>query len=252
MQAITLQDIKEYFDSLDERDKKKFIEFLGYSVKTRWEPDGTKIKSVSDDRFVDDANAAYYKPKFAKEVMRIYDMLDITNKNHYVMVSSEKLRCSVQTLYLRLQQGLLYVVDKMDTPHKKYAELKESTILERVAGKGVRLRWRSVVDEQVVLTGSFEEDALIKEQNSAANRRKNQLAQTYENSWRGRIEKFLEEAPDGERLEIDGLNLNEDEMQFIRMSMVGIEGIRYSLTSRCIKMVKLDASTYETEFSGDL
>jgi hypothetical protein len=85
------------------------------------------------------SNAPYYKEKYARRLKPVIDEMMQDGKPvvyDYKEVKT-KLHISKSTLYLMVNQSMHYLVDRMDTPDKKYAKFCETLNIHQEEGVGL-------------------------------------------------------------------------------------------------------------------
>jgi hypothetical protein len=183
------------------------------------------------------ANAPYYKEKFALQVKEILDGME-KDRQDIIFRYDEHPKISRNTLYLRLNQSALYLVEKLDTisspkdaslsllglPLYHYSRLIELLTITRERDIGVRF--------------SFEEDGRNSE---LGNLKPMKVLSKLEcPKWRQEMESFVDEGRPGEVFHKKGLALTPEEVLDIKTSFASLENIMAIVKPTEIKIVKKD------------
>src|SRR3990167_3935253 len=87
------------------------------------------------------SSATYYNLANAQAVQKHLDTLDPNNKTKEILFRVDRFK-SINTIYQQIYLGWRFLIEKLDTPDKKYAYLKSQMSLKR--GKdSVKLVWSS-------------------------------------------------------------------------------------------------------------
>lgn len=156
-------------------------------------------------------NFSYYNQAHALALKIVVDKMLVDKKPRTFNAKSH--RKSLRTLYIMLTRSLYYLADFLDTPENTYETFQRHTI------------WKQ--DEQAdTLTlkyrGPGEED--VKPSSKPDSK-----------PWREPFDNFIEEAEVGMEINIEGLRLEDSDMDYIIGSLLGLEDI--------VKVVKLDKTT---------
>jgi len=167
------------------------------------------------------SNAPYFKEKYAKEVQSVLDKL-MEDKQPVVYsyrYFGTKFGYSPNTLYLRIYQGIRFLLRYMD-PEKKYFKLMQHISLSREKGKGVFLRWIGE-DTMVIRT----EDVEFQPKDEVPH-------------WKVELQRFLEDDTIKEFVR-ERLYLSPEDVQQTKITVAQLENVAASITSYSIKLVRL-------------
>ena len=165
------------------------------------------------------SNAPYYNEYYALEVKKAVDgMLEDKMDRMFMYKNFGSLKPS--TVYLRIQQGLMYLCEKLD-PMDKYKKFKEITECSVERGMGVRLQYKK--DYIPESDGSFSAIAVTPRHRIS--------------EWKEELNKWLDTANVGEQLHIDRLCLTPEQIKDVKISL-DVDGLLSSVTSQEIKVIR--------------
>lgn len=142
----------------------------------------------------------YYKRKHAEEIIEVLDAMIATRENYEFLFVDMEAWYKPETVWLKINQSVKYVIDYMDTPDKKYYKLRQEIIIHRRSKVGVSLEFI----QKISMTDNA--PRLIA--------RKMTKEEVVTVQWRANLVKFLEsEKPPGEQLIIDDLDLKEEDRE---------------------------------------
>lgn len=170
------------------------------------------------------SQAPYYKERFGLEMKDVFDSM-MSDRQDRVYSLEKFPNMSVQSIYLRVNQSVRYLLEMLDSPEKKYGRFYEMLSITRERGLGVRI---SIIPEfRDADVSNFKPTVVIpKEQNP---------------QWRQAVDDYLENAQIGDNpLHIENLALTADEIKDLKVSFAQLKGIIYSVTSYHIKIVKVN------------
>jgi hypothetical protein len=171
--------------------------------------------------------APYFTEKYGKIMKAVLDTM-MEKKEDLVYGYDDfkqQFGLSASSLYLRINQSIKYVCEKMDTPDHKYSKFCEMFTIERRRGVGVILRFKP--DMREGFNAEFIPKPIIS---------KDELPK-----WKDDLNTWLEESvPGDEPFHADKLALNPEEIQEVKNSLVGLKGVISNVTSYHIKVIKLN------------
>ena len=159
--------------------------------------------------------ATYFREEYALQMKRELDSL-ISSRTAKLFPYEHFPNMSSTSLYLRINQSVRYVLEFLD-PDGRYAKLWSEVRTEKVKGRGVVIKFRDFVTDD--LKG---EDFVAK-----ADKVK----------WKQKIDLYLE-GDEMKPLHIDHLLLSSSEIDEVKAELDGVEGIQFSVSSKEIKIVK--------------
>lgn len=166
------------------------------------------------------SNAPYFNSGAAKLMKEVADEMMRTREDQ-VYFYKDFPTMSRNTLYLRINQSLRYLLEYMDTEDNLYAKWAEMVAVTRERGTGVRL--------------SFKEEYRFGGENSF--KPKAVLAKATEPKWKTDVDEYLESGRTSP-LHIDKLMLTPEEIGSLKESLVGVQNILFRVTASEIKIVK--------------
>lgn len=92
------------------------------------------------------SNASYYREAFALELKGYLDTLADAGPSKEFYFDAVKARRSPKTIQSRFNQAFLYLVERLDTPDKKYEQLRSVIEVARES-RGVRIRWKPLKEK---------------------------------------------------------------------------------------------------------
>jgi hypothetical protein len=171
--------------------------------------------------------APYFNHKYGAEMMIVLDEMlrDKTDRVYNYDYFQKQFGISKNTLYLRVNQSMMYVCEKMDTPEHKYARFCERLTVERKRDVGVIIRFKPEMRDD--FTSEFKPKPVMGKEELPV--------------WKEELDDWLAVAqPGDEPLLIEKLALNPEEIQQVRTSLQGLSGIIYNVTSYSIKVVRIN------------
>lgn len=200
------------------KDKKKLVEVLANDGPKR--PKGWSSLS----------NAPYFKERFALEFKMVLDAMIAEYKEGRFEDREYKYSefcqpgvvgsLSRNSLYLKINQSKLYLLKELDFDgtYKEFCELLTIT-KERT---GIRISYVRDIRQGL----DFKMPSKV-------------VPKTETFSWKDKVDSFLENGQSGDKLELTGLSIDEDQQQDIIASLSGLSDIIFKVTDSSIKIVKL-------------
>lgn len=171
--------------------------------------------------------APYFNHKYGAEMIITLDTMMqsqqdmVFNYDHF----KAKFGLSKTSLYLRVNQSMKYVCEKMDTPDHKYARFCETLTVERKRDVGVIIRFRPEL-----------RDGFQSEFSPMPVMGKEELP-----VWKEKLDDYLATAqPGDDPLLIERLALTPMEIQQVRTSLQGLKGIISNVSSYSIKVIRIN------------
>lgn len=168
--------------------------------------------------------APYYKERFALEMKECLDGMMVDRKDRVFMYDDflKKHNISKESLYLRVNQSLRYLLENMDDDDHTYGRFTEMISITRERNVGVCIRFIPEFRDGNV--SDFKPSAVIPKDEAP--------------KWKQRIDDFLEDGEIGKPLLIDNLCLTPEEIATMKASFGGVRGLIYNVTSKSIKVIK--------------
>ena len=171
--------------------------------------------------------APYYNHKYGREMIVVLDemMRDKQDKVYNYSHFLEKFGLSKTSLYLRINQSMKYVCERMDTPEHKYARFCETITIERKRDVGVMIRFKPEMREGFV--SDFKPQPVMGKEELPV--------------WKEKLDDYLEHAqPGDDPLLIERLALNSQEIASVKASMANLSGVISNVSSYSIKVIKIN------------
>lgn len=168
--------------------------------------------------------APYYNEHYGKEAKVVLDemMKDRKDVCYHYSEFLKKFGISKETLYLRVNQSMRWVVEMMDDKDHTYGRFLAMLTIKRVPGLGITVRFRPECRDGEV--SDFKPKAV--DANDETPKWKEKLNQWLENTESEPV--FLKE----------GLCLTPVEMEDIKASLNSVQGIMFNVTSFSVKVIK--------------
>lgn len=168
------------------------------------------------------SNAPYYREAYALALKGQIDAM-LKDRKDRVFRYDQFPQHSKETLYLRINQALRYLLDFLDDETKTYSKWNEMVAITRERGLGIRISYRSEFRESGL--GAFV--AVPVDQKSSAP------------IWKQKVDDYLENAsPADKPLHITGLCLTVEQLADLKTSMKGLDDVMFSATAQEIKIIK--------------
>lgn len=183
------------------------------------------VPSKRPDGWSKFTNAPYFKEVYALEMKSTLDTV-VEQKQDviYDYATFESMGMSKSTVYLRVNQSLLYLLKYLD-PDGKYANIRHNMIqITKERGVGVRISLLPQYREG--FTAEFQPRAVIPQSEMPL--------------WRKKMEHFLENAQPGASFYKEGLALTPEEIKELNDSFMNVSGFIVNITSFSVKIVRID------------
>jgi hypothetical protein len=171
--------------------------------------------------------APYFNAKYGAEMIIILDDMSRDRQDRVFDYAhfQKQFGLSKTSLYLRVNQSMKYVCEKMDTPDHKYARFCETLMVERKPTIGVIIRFKPEMRD------GFESTFVPKPVMG-----KEELP-----VWKETLDNWLAVAqPGDDPLLIERLALNPEEIAQVKASLQGLKGIIYNVGSYSIKVIRIN------------
>jgi len=162
--------------------------------------------------------ATYYKLVYAEWLLKDIDAM-IADRKRRVYRYADFPKISPSSLYLRINQALMYILDSENglDPDYKYAKFRQQVSIKRIAREGIVLEFDEIFEIERgadICVGSHDTP-----------------------KWKKKMDEYLE-GDDINPFHQQGLVLTEDEIAQIELELSGLENILYSVSSKEIKIIK--------------
>jgi hypothetical protein len=143
----------------------------------------------------------YYKPRFARMVQITIDKMLEDKKNRVFRYEDFKYNTE-STLYNKIYQGFLYLVDNLDS-NLKYAKARDDITIFK--GKdGIRLE---------IIDVCLEKELSVPIDEGPVNKRE----------WKAKLQDFIDNSQENQKLQIKNVSLTKEEMEECEMMLAGLE-----------------------------
>lgn len=205
-------DLLDSFKDLisDERGRRLFLRMLQTA----------KLENIRPIAWSKASNATYYRKRYAEELKEVIDAMILDSEDRLLRFTSFP-QLSKKSLYIKVNQSFLYLVNEMDTEDSRYRTAKENICITRES-EGVRLSWAKSTD-------SISNAEIVKPKQE-------------EKTWKIQLDKFLEDGKPNTKLHISGLMLTDEEVTDVVTSLNQLKNVVHIITRAEIKVVKLDTS----------
>lgn len=170
--------------------------------------------------------APYYKELYGQEMKESLDTI-MANRIDviYDYETFEKMGMSRNTVYLRVNQSLRYLMERMDPDHKYAKFYRECLQITKERNVGVRI---SLIPEyRNSQVSEFKPKPVMPKSEAPL--------------WRRKLEAFLESAQPGDKPFIqEHLALTPEEIKALKESFYGVKGFLVNITSFSVKVVRID------------
>lgn len=168
------------------------------------------------------SNATYYKPEYGEQLRVVYDMMVKKREDgdlspqiwHYA-----DYKCGRNTLYLRINQSIRYLCDRLDTPEHKYAKIRDRIRVEKLHNIGIKMSWVDVDEQSVMIPRKLD-------------------PQHTKPVWMKKVERFVTESePGGEPFFEKDLALSPEDIMTLKTALAQVPQFIHSITSFSIKII---------------
>jgi len=178
------------------------------------------------------SNAPYYKEVYGKMIQRYIDQM-LLDKQPRIFPYAKYCgpgKMAENTLYAKINYGFRYLVDRLDTPDKKYARASELIQIRRKGGVGVVMMIvETMGDSNVDLEPEVGLHPLEGQH------------------WKDELDLFLERSAPGEQFVKENLMLSPDEIGALKTSLAPLKNIISLVTAFQVKVIRINPPTEETK-----
>lgn len=169
------------------------------------------------------SNATYYREQYALQMKSTIDQMWIDRQDRFYSYETWK-HMSHNSVYLRLNQSLRYLVDNLD-PDKKYARFLQMVSITRERNKGVKITFNE--EFRHADTSSFSPAPVIPKSEAP--------------KWKQKIEMWLEESEPGDKpFLLEGLMLSPEEVREVKLTFAGLKNVGASISHSTIRLIKMN------------
>ena len=204
-----LQGFQEIFS--DPKTRSEFLKSANASL-------GETAAAIQSNRA---SRMPYYKRRYASELQLTIDAI-LNDKKNRIYRYEDFPGISKTTLYLKISQAFLYLVDLMDTPDKKYT-MASCLITVRKNSDGVLLEYSPDLKQPKL--------ALSSTLRTSKGRRE----------WKTELTDFIENASINSKLVIKDISLTPEEEQEAKMMLFGFESnFLFKISGTEIILIRID------------
>ena len=172
------------------------------------------------------SNAPYFNPENANLLKMVADRM-IQTRQDQVFFYKDFPSIKPQTLYLKVYQGIRFLIENNDTPTHRYGEWNKQIAVSREYGVGVRISWKEAFrTEDKVPAKAMISHSVVP------------LIEHKIPIWQKMIDSFLED-PKQSKLVIDELALSPDEVRELKASLANNQRIISQVFPTEIKIIKV-------------
>ena len=163
-------------------------------------------------------NMPYYREHFAQELLPILDGM-IADRRTRAFRYDNFPGIRPRSLYLKVYQSFLYVVDMLDTEDAKYLKLHNET---EVTKRRDSVQIRFIEMDRIPLRADTVDEGITKK------------------DWRNKVDQFVDHGKAGEVLLIEKISLSDEEVQDLKDSLLQIPdaALLRIITGTRIKLIK--------------
>lgn len=169
------------------------------------------------------SNLSYYRERFALELKVVVDKMmedGIPMEYSYEDFCTGKDAVTKNTLYLKIHQAKMFLIDNLDPDNKYKQFLAKSNFAITRERSGIRLSITTDLTKSISTPSPVSMDEKVEE-------------------WKVKVDKYLEEATvDTPALHLTGLSLSQEEILGLNESMVTVPDVLAVVTHKEIKIKK--------------
>lgn len=155
-------------------------------------------------------NSPYYRKAYAIWLRPLLDRLK-DNTNIEVKLDPRKFNLTRKSLWLRIIQAWLYLIDRMDTPDEIYLKLRNKVQVKQ-EGSYVTIRWKL---RHTLAARGLDKDAEFIPRMEDTGKIRN---------WRDTIFKFIDDSNEGDTLALDSVALTKEDQAWIFNTIYDLDG----------------------------
>jgi hypothetical protein len=154
------------------------------------------------------SNAAYYKEKYGKILLRWLAELEKSGPGKDLLLNSKMLRKSRESLVIQISQSWMWLINNAKTEEEAHRlmELKGKILVKRVL-EGVMLVWKKEINPDEIVS------KLVNSQIKQAE------------AWKSELLEFVNTAEDGKLLHIENTRLEPYDIAWIKAFVEGTKGL---------------------------
>lgn len=165
------------------------------------------------------SNATYFREKYALELQPVLDAMMDDRKNRIFRYSNYR-SMQPSSLRMRIDQAWRYLSTFKDPEGKYKAFRKEVDIRRGENGIVVTIIEEGVIDP--MKADLLSNSDLVKS-----------------GDWKDELDKFLGDAPEGDKLVLRNIDLHEDDRAYLETTLHGLDNVMYSYDEKRLTVLKL-------------
>lgn len=173
--------------------------------------------------------APYYKPEYALRAKQALDKL-LANPDEDVVIYSDPLKISSNTLYQQMLQGMLFLKDHMDEKSEQYPEGKYAKVISYISRhkrrKKVIIAFKDFAPYLRDLPDEPEEETTVVEFQPS--------------TWRTELEDFIMNAEEGAEFYKTGQHFKEADVEYVQRLLTPLDNFAViSMTTTVLKIKRV-------------
>ena len=169
------------------------------------------------------SNATYYREPYALQIRDTIDAMWADRQDRLFRYSDWK-HMSHNSVYLRINQSIRYLVDNLDPDHK-YARFLQMVAITRERNIGVKITFNE--EYRFSDTSTFSPSPIIPKSEAP--------------KWKQKIETWLEESEPGDKpFILEGLMLTPEEIKDLKLQFAGLKNVGASISGSTIRLIKMN------------
>jgi len=192
------------------------------------------------------ANAPYYRERYALEVKHVLDEMILAaesgDREPRILKYTDYPEISHVTLYLKINQAMMYLLDKLDTDEKTYFNFRQLINISRLRSIGIKIGFAHGVDNKSLAAYKVSSTDIPQEKPKEVKLPESKpLVQT---DWKEQLANFVEIAQVGQSLKLTGLQLTMVDGEYIRDHIPDDKCIIYEAKTDSLMCIKLTPEEY--------
>ena len=199
------------------------------------------------------ANVPYYKARYALEIKHIFDEMILAaedgDKEPRIIKYVDYPEVSHTTLYLKINQSLLYLLEKMDEAGI-YSNFRQLVQISRVRSVGIKFSLVHALDNKPLSAFKISSANIPKEKPLERIREvisdtpKVLEAPNLNEDWKAALHAFVEKAEPGQTFKSNNLSLTMEDGEYIKQMIPDDKCIIYKASAESLFLLKLTPEQY--------
>jgi hypothetical protein len=173
--------------------------------------------------------APYFNERCGLEMKQVLDVMikDRTDQLFDYKEFQSKFGLNKDSLYLRVNQGIRYLLEMMDTPERTYSRFMEMCTVRKKHGIGIVIAIKSECRKDFV--SDFKPKPVDASEDAPA--------------WKIKMQHWLADDESTDKFFKEGLALTTDEINELKAMLDALPDVMHSVTSYSVKIIKTYASS---------